>query len=553
MGDSLWLIAERVYGDPTKWPRIYAANKGRVQPDGGRFDDPDFILPGQRLDVPALGGRDRLSVDQRVSAYLSSIQDQPDQLRAFFHELPKGGDLHNHLNGAASTELLIKLAGQDGMCIETDSMTAYEPPCKPGSRPAADARTDAAFELALVKAWSMQDFPPGQSAHDHFFDAFAKFGAVAGRHRGVLLADVANTAAKQHQFYLETMITPASEAAKELADSVGYDPDFAKMHAKLTADGKMNRLVAEARREADAAESEFRSTAHCGTPRPDAGCQLPVRWISQVSRGSALQRVFTQMVLGMRLSLDDKRFVAVNLVQPEDGENALRNYRTQMRMLDYLHDIYPRAHITLHAGELVPGLVKSEDLTFHINDAVTTGRAERIGHGVDLREEDSWWELATTMSERGIAVEVPFTSNKQILGVAGADHPFTTYRIFGVPVVLATDDPGISRTDISHEYQYAAQTYSLSYPELKDLARASLEYAFLPGASLWREAPHRNGYRPAPACASDRPGEAPPTPACAELLSHSPKATVQWRQEAAFAGFEDKHSRPPGKRGKDTP
>ncbi|MFD9823560.1 LysM peptidoglycan-binding domain-containing protein [Streptomyces violascens] len=552
-GDSLWLIAERIYGDPTEWPRIYAANKGRVQPDGGRFVDPDFILPGQQLDVPPVTGRQRVSAGQRVSAYLSSIQDKPAQLREFFHELPKGGDLHNHLSGAASTELLIKLAGQDGMCIDMSSLTAYVPPCKPGSRPAADAHTDAAFQQALLRAWSMQDFPPGQSAHDHFFDAFGKFGAVAERHRGALLADVANTAARQNQFYLETMVTPASDAAKKLADSVGYDPDFASMHQKLTADGKMDRLVAEARLEADRAESDFRSIAHCQTRRPDLGCRLPVRWISQVSRGSSLERVFTQIVLGMRLSLDDDRFVAVNLVQPEDGESALRNYRTQMRMLDYLHGIYPRAHITLHAGELVPGLVKPEDLTFHIHDAVITGKAERIGHGIDLRNEDSWWQLANIMSERGVAVEVPFTSNKQILGVAGSDHPFTTYRTFGVPVVLSTDDPGISRTDLSHEYQYAAQTYSLTYPELKDLARASLEYAFLPGSSLWRAAPNRNGYQLAPPCQSDHPGEARPTPTCAELLSHSPKAAVQWRLEAASTTFEAKHGMPSGATEKKAP
>ncbi len=71
------------------------------------------------------------------------------------------------------------------------------------------------------------------------------------------------------------------------------------------------------------------------------------------------------------------------------------------------------------------------------------------------------------MARRGVAVEVPFSSNKQILGVAGDDHPFEAYRRHGVPVVLATDDPGVSRIDISHEYQYARATYGLSYPELK--------------------------------------------------------------------------------------
>ena len=42
------------------------------------------------------------------------------------------------------------------------------------------------------------------------------------------------------------------------------------------------------------------------------------------------------------------------------------------------------------------------------------------------------------------------------------------------------------RIDLSHEYLRAAQTYRLSYPQLKQLSRNSLEYSFLPGDSLWR-------------------------------------------------------------------
>jgi adenosine deaminase len=31
-------------------------------------------------------------------------------------------------------------------------------------------------------------------------------------------------------------------------------------------------------------------------------------------------------------------------------------------------------------------------------------------------------------------------------------HPFATYRKFGVPVALSTDDEGISRIDLTHEF-----------------------------------------------------------------------------------------------------
>ncbi len=481
------------------------------------------------------------AAEQRVSAHLDAVRQRPEALRAFIRDLPKGGDLHNHLSGAASTELLIRLAAADGLCIDTKTLTAVPAPCAAGTRPATDAVTDRGFRRQVIRAWSMQDLPAGENGHDHFFATFGRFGEVAWRNRGKLLAEVANSAVKQNQFYLETMVSPASTEARELADAVGFDEDLDRMHDKLLAGGRLDAAVQAARKEADAADEQFRVAAHCDSARPDPGCALPVRWISQVSRGSSHERVFTQMALGMRLAERDPRFVAVNLVQPEDWDSSLRNYRQQMRMLDHLHREYPDAHITLHAGELTPGLVKPEDLSFHIREAVLTGHAERIGHGVDVLHEDNPQQLLRAMAARRVAVEVPFTSNEQILGVSGDEHPFMTYRRYGVPVVLATDDPGVSRSDITAEYLRAAQMYGLSYPELKHLARASLDHAFLPGRSLWRGNPARLGHIRAVPCRDDRPGTATPSRTCAAFLAGSPKATVEWRQEAAFTHFETHH------------
>jgi len=45
-GDTLWAIAKRFYGDGSKWPTIYNANRGVI---GG---NPNLILPGQVLVIP---------------------------------------------------------------------------------------------------------------------------------------------------------------------------------------------------------------------------------------------------------------------------------------------------------------------------------------------------------------------------------------------------------------------------------------------------------------------------------------------------------------------
>ncbi|WP_259471903.1 adenosine deaminase [Streptomyces shenzhenensis] len=477
--------------------------------------------------------------EARTDTLLRSLRHSPARLRGFFRDLPKGGDLHNHLFGAVRTEYLIKLAADDGLCIDTGTMTAVVPPCDTRTRrPAADARTDRAFRAAIRRAWSMQDFPPHRLGHDHFFATFDKFALVAGRHQGKVLAEVADDVAENNQVYLETMVQPAADATDRLADEVGWDGDLARLHRKLLAGGRLDRLVAAAREETDGVDAEFRAAARCDTGRPRPACRPTVRLIYQALRAGSRERVFTQLALGMRLAERDPRFLAVNLVQPEDLPASLRNYRLEMRMLAFLRTRYPHAHVTLHAGELWTGLVKPEDLTFHIGEAVRVAGAERIGHGVDFAFEHDRRDLARTMAAQQIAVEVPFTSNAQILGVRGRAHPFETYRAYGVPTVLATDDPGVSRIDISHEYQYAAVTYGLSYPELKDLARASLQYAFLPGRSIWQGNPTTTGYRPTPACRNETLGDTSPAPRCRHLLTTSPKARVQWHQEAAFTTFE---------------
>ena len=85
-------------------------------------------------------------------------------------------------------------------------------------------------------------------------------------------------------------------------------------------------------------------------------------------------------------------------------------------------------------------------------------------------------------------VEICLTSNDVILGIRKEQHPLATYLQYGVPVALATDDEGVSRSEISREYLKAAEDHGLGYNQLKTMARNSLQYAFLPGASLWADA-----------------------------------------------------------------
>jgi hypothetical protein len=253
-------------------------------------------------------------------------------------------------------------------------------------------------------------------------------------------------------------------------------------------------------------------------------------------RGLQHQIVFAQILLGFELASSDPRFVGLNLVMPEDWYVPIHDFNEHMAMIDYLHSVYPKVHIALHAGELAMGLVPPEDLAFHIRASVERGHAERVGHGVSVMNEKDPISLLHEMAKRNVMVEIALTSNDMILGVSGDDHPLPVYMKYGVPVALASDDEGVARSDMTHEYLRAVETYHLTYADLKRIARQSLEHSFLPGQSLWVET--KLVFRMTPSCAGDAAAADKPSAACAEFLAHNERAREQWKLEAEFAKFE---------------
>ena len=296
-------------------------------------------------------------------------------------------------------------------------------------------------------------------------------------------------------------------------------------------------------------ETNRKQIERCGTPQAEPACQVDIRYIYQVLRGNAPEQVFAQTLLGFetvqadmeaaKTNKDAGGFVGINFVQPEDGLISMRDYTMQMKMVDYLHSIYPQVHITLHAGELAPGLVPPEGLRFHIRQAVELGHAERIGHGVDILYEDNAPSLLKEMADNHIMVEVNLSSNEGILGIEGDQHPLPTYRLAHVPVALSTDDEGVSRIEITHEYVRAAIDYNLTYADMKQLARTGMEHNFLPGQSLW--ASPDNFKTAVSACKAELLGGDKPGSDCKSFLDGSPKAAAQWELERRFKVFEARY------------
>jgi adenosine deaminase len=479
--------------------------------------------------------------------FLSYEHQGPPALRAFLVNFPKGADLHVHLSGAVYAETFIRDSAEDGLCVDPQGMTFAKPPCSGKLVPAKALSGDitpANQELydKLIDAFSMRSFVPmpSHSGHDQFFSTFDHFRGLKGGHTGEWVNEIAARSAAQNQQYLELMETPPFDHARQAADDAGWTPDLAAMRQKLLSRGLFTEVAAD-RDDVRNAEAQREQIERCGTPQAAPACSVEVRYIYQVLRGAPPERVFAQTLLGfetVKQTMDSHEpgFIGINFVMPEDGYISMRDYTLQMKMLDYLHGLYPQVNISLHAGELAPGMVPPEGERFHIRQAVELGHAQRIGHGVDVMDEDNAPGLLKEMAQNHIMVEINLSSNEGILNVKGDDHPFPIYRLNHVPVALSTDDEGVSRIDLTHEYVRAAIDYNLTYQDLKQMARTGMEHSFLPGASLWA-AP--DVFTAAAAdCQGETLGSASASDRCKAFLNGSEKAAAQWELERRFVAFE---------------
>jgi adenosine deaminase len=482
--------------------------------------------------------------ESRAEEAYNLARGNPLALRAFLRDMPKGGELHYHLSGGVYAESWIRAGAEDHLCVDVAARSFVKKQaanCGKDELPAENALHDQQLFDKLVDAFSMRGFvpTPGVTGHDQFFNTFGRFGAVDSRHTGEWLHEAATRAAAQNEQYLELMETPPFDHAAKIAKEIGWHGEnFGEFRDQLLAKGLRDEIPAT-RAYFDQEEADRRQLEHCGGANEAAACHVQVRYIYQVLRAFSPEQVFAQTLLGFEAAAVDPRIVGINYVQPEDDRTAMASYALQMRQLAYLHSVYRKTHISLHAGELAPGMVPPDGLRFHIRMAVEVAHAERIGHGVDVMYEDQPYDLLKEMAANHVMVEITLTSNDVILGIAGYEHPFRMYRKYKIPLALSTDDEGVSRIDLTHEYELAVETFALSYADLKQIVRTSIEHSFLSGASLWQERDKFN--RPVVDCSGAALGDGNPSSKCAAFLQSSERAQQQWELERRFGAFEASH------------
>ena len=491
-----------------------------------------MLLAGSVLASASVARADA-AAEARAAHVMDALSGNAAMLRTFLQAMPKGGDLHNHLGGTPSAEDWLGWAGKAGFCASAD-LALVPPPCADADKITRIA-SDRPFDYAKLvdhlgtRGWQHGIGADEVSGHTQFFISFDRFGPAARGSMAQAMMVALRTTSGDHAVYLELMHNPEVMMASILA-APDVPLDEAGLAARYAAEVKaLAPVIAQARAELDRDEATVRKGLACGTPAADPACGVALHYLASGFRALPPAQVFRSLILSFALADADPRYVGINLVQPEDWPVALRDYDLHMAMVRFLAARYPRVHRTLHAGELAFGQVPPAAMKNHMRKAIEAG-AERIGHGSGIAYEDDAPATLRRMAADHIAVEVNLTSNDVILGVKGGEHPINLYRRFGVPVTLSTDDQGILRTDLTHEYERAVREQGLTYADLKKAARDSLEFGFMPGTGLWRD---RRSGEPVAACAAGFGASA-----CRTLIAGSEKARLEAELEARFDRFE---------------
>lgn len=427
---------------------------------------------------------------QNAETYFENIRNNEAQLTAFFSQMPKGGDLHHHYSGSVYAEPLIAYAIKNNFYLNLETLEvqpqrgtdgiweSFEMIQKNGALPL--------YQQKIIEKWSIKDFNGISYPSDkQFFESFGKFEAtIKGTFEQGLL-ELKNRAIKEQVSYIETQLStiPCDMNTEDLTP---YNEELRSLVAKKDEKAvfkALDQLFAtfnkrEAAKYAANFNTNFVAKMHNDLKIDDA--QFTMRYQNFVLRFMEPVDLFKNLVIAF-ISADNSPLIdGVNIVSPEDGATAMKDYELHMFMYKYCHAKFPKVKYSMHAGELTLGLVQPEELTWHINSAVYTAGANRIGHGVDLAYEKNNYELLRYMAKNKIAIEINLTSNEFILKVKENRHPFTLYKEFGVPIVISTDDAGILRTNLTEQYVLLAKRYpQVSYKDIKEYVYNSIRFAFI--------------------------------------------------------------------------
>lgn len=166
----------------------------------------------------------------------------------------------------------------------------------------------------------------------------------------------------------------------------------------------------------------------------------------------------------LTVNYKNRGVVGFDLAGPEE------NFPAKDHKEAFFHIINNNVNTTVHAGEAYGAA--------SIHQAIHYTRANRIGHGTRLREDQ---DLLRYVLDHQIPLEMCVTCNVQTQCVKSfEDHPIKDYLDAGIQVTVNTDNRLISNTTLTEEYLKVIARYRLNVSELRKLVLNGFEAAFLP-------------------------------------------------------------------------
>lgn len=409
-------------------------------------------------------------------------------LNLFMTKMPKGGDLHHHYSGTIYAETYLKWVKEKGWFIDKNTLRVLQTADGEGSAAITvdELMADELLYRDLMMHWSDRDFD--NHYHDqpppdvNFFSTFGYFGGISSENVDLGLQIIKQRAVDENVAYIETQLKRVGERASNYFDDATRKRYNEQLRA-TTSQEELDAILEPIRQEllqnpvfVQAVQNYTQRVARYHTGIDDD--RFMMRYQTYAVRVLPPVQVFLDLFSGYLAAEQSPWVVGVNIVSPEHHAVSLADYTLHMRMYNFLLNHYPDVNRALHAGELTLGMVRPEDLRFHMTQAREIAQAQRIGHGIDLPYEADAVALLQDLKENAV-VEINLTSNEFILGVSGSEHPYNIYAHYGVPMVICTDDSGVSRNNLANEYVLLASRYRPDYKKVKEFVYNSITYSFM--------------------------------------------------------------------------
>ena len=427
---------------------------------------------------------------QDVSSYFEKIRNNSALLTAFFSQMPKGGDLHHHYSGSVYAETYFDIAVGKNFFINKLSLelSVIKPTADTNWTNFSSIEQEGLlpeYKQRLLQLWSVKDYNfISYPSYRQFFETFLHFGIASDLSYEQGLIELKNRARAEHISYIETMfkIIACDKPVDDLFTMNDKLEQFQSSKNVLSAQMLLDSLfnIIEKRNVAACAVNFNAALEKLHTSLAIDDTAFMMRYQNFVLRFMNPVQLFTNLVVAFESANRSPLVVGVNIVAPEHEDVSMNDYWLHMQMFNYCHKKFPSVKYSMHAGELALGMVKPEELNWHISSAVYDAKANRIGHGVDMPYEKNCYALMNYMSKNNIPVEINLFSNEFILKVKDDRHPIMLYRSFKVPIIISSDDAGVLRSSLTDQYVLLANRYrTISYAEIKEFVYNSIQYSFI--------------------------------------------------------------------------